>query len=305
MSYNQKRLAFITFGVTVVHALIAGALIQLYDPFTFQKLPEKFVVKFFEKKQVALVEEVHAEIVEETPLEQDLSPLPKEEIIEDKITLEVPPPIPVEEKKVIKKQRQIPVEAKKVPPKNPPKPKVSPTVKQKPDQKPSPITTKKPEPPQKNVKKEIAKEEKKTVELTQREKILQKAKENVAKLQKTRDNLKPAKKPVSPELEDVGFIKSLSIDNKESVSAAETGYYGALTGRLRQTLRLPEYGDVKVMLTLDREGKVISIETAPSKSENNRKYVEATLNKVQFPPFGKNFQGENKRTFSIKLATDK
>jgi len=190
------------------------------------------------------------------------------------------------------------------PPKNAPKRQEVASIEKK---KPQPNRAKapsKPAPQKKISKKEAKKEPGAKRELTQREKILQKAKENIAKLQETRDNFRASRDSGSIELEEVGVIESLSIDNQEFVSSEDAGYYGALASRLKQALRLPEMGSVRIRLTLDRMGNVIAMETIAAESEYNRKFIEATVKKVQFPPFGKCFDGEGCHAFSITLAND-
>lgn len=154
--------------------------------------------------------------------------------------------------------------------------------------------------PEKEVKREL---EAKKVQ-TQKERILEKAKENIAKLRETRDNFNAARESKSLELGDVGVIKSLSIDSHETVNSEDSGYYGTLSSRMKQALRLPEIGIVRILLTLDRQGSVVALEVVETKSEYNKKFVEATLKKVQFPPFGKCFEGEGRHTFSITLANE-
>jgi len=69
-------------------------------------------------------------------------------------------------------------------------------------------------------------------------------------------------------------------------------------------LRLPDYGDVKVNLTLDRTGKVFKISVINAESVANRKYIEKALPEMSFPEFGTNFASAAEYTFAITLSNE-
>ena len=104
-------------------------------------------------------------------------------------------------------------------------------------------------------------------------------------------------------------IASLEIDSLNplsggsSLSPHEMTYREEIAARLKLLLRLPEYGDVKVNLTLDRTGKVFKIAIVNAESTANRKYIEKTLPEMSFPGFGTNFASST-ITFAITLSNE-
>lgn len=103
----------------------------------------------------------------------------------------------------------------------------------------------------------------------------------------------------SPKLDDLAIVHSLEVDAVEI-----SGYEEVLSFHLRQVLRLPEFGQVNVKLTVDSEGHVVSVEMIGTESVLNSKYLEKALPSIQFPPFGKHFHNEAKHTFLVTLTND-
>src|SRR3984957_5366248 len=178
-----------------------------------------------------------------------------------------PPPLPLKKKEIAKKE---PV--KKMTPKKEPNPKKAVVKKEAPKQKAE---------PKKNPK----------------------LQESIAKIQKNLDKSSTQKQTES-EIAEVKEIAALHINSVEILSASENGYYGALIGCLKSNLKLPEVGDVKVRLTVERSGKVRKIEILESKNQKNRSYLEKQLTKISLPPFGLNFKGEEHRTFTLTLTNN-
>lgn len=196
-----------------------------------------------------------------------------------------PPKVEKKPEQVVKKQ---------------PKPPESPPTPPKVEKKPEPIVKKKPKPPEPppQKKKEVVKVDDKKRDL------LAKAKESIAKIQSSRDNKGTSKSKDASELRDLGTIDSLHVDSADTIKPEDMGYYGVLASYLRQALRFPEFGEVKVQLTLNRGGEVTKVETLSAKSENNKQYVEKMLPTLRFPPFGKNFGKDTQHTFTITLTND-
>ena len=84
-------------------------------------------------------------------------------------------------------------------------------------------------------------------------------------------------------------------------SAKERTYYDELAHRLKNLLRLPESGIVKLKLTLKRSGKFEKLAILSSNSSANKKYIEQTLPSLSFPDFGTNFDNSPEYTFIIAL----
>ena len=84
----------------------------------------------------------------------------------------------------------------------------------------------------------------------------------------------------------------------------EIGYRDELAGRLKLLLRLPEFGEVKIKLTLSRAGKVAKVSIVSAESAANRTYIEKTIPTLSFPSFGNNFGTLPEYTFLISLSND-
>ena len=107
-------------------------------------------------------------------------------------------------------------------------------------------------------------------------------------------------------------ISSLAADSLVAVDAGEVAnctpqertYYDELVSRLKIALKLPEYGEVKLELTINRAGKVLHVKKVKSKSQKNSDYIQKAIPKLHLPPFGQNFTGENDHTFRLTLSNE-
>ena len=116
---------------------------------------------------------------------------------------------------------------------------------------------------------------------------------------------------VSSDYKAPSRISSLSSDGIVSITSQEAGlqgkertYYEELVTRLKLHLKMPEYGEVKLKLTLNRQGKVLKVAITSAKSTKNRQAIENFLPTLTFPSFGTNFSGENEHTFLLSLNND-
>jgi hypothetical protein len=143
--------------------------------------------------------------------------------------------------------------------------------------------------------------------------LLAKAKENLAKMNQSRDkittsssslNLETAQLP--QELENLQIDRLLTEEKGNLLTQGnnETSYSLAVSSHLKKHLRLPDYGDVKMKLTLNRNGQVMSVEIMRSESNKNKAYVENHIPNLVFPPFGQRFQGVSQNVFVITLQND-
>ncbi|NGX54051.1 MAG: hypothetical protein K1000chlam4_00773 [Chlamydiae bacterium] len=158
--------------------------------------------------------------------------------------------------------------------------------KPKPTPSPKPVAaTNKPKAPPKPAKKEPAKKP----QPNNQQKALSMMQSALAQMDK----------PTTQRQQTVGKLASESI----KLQSSEVRYCDELIGYLQNLLTLPELGDVKLRLTLSRDGKVLSLNVLASANEKNRVYVEKTLPTLTLPPFGKQFQGEKEHAFPITLTT--
>lgn len=213
---------------------------------------------------------------------------------------------PAQVKKESGKKETVKKEAKKDKKvaKTQPKKDSAPSKKESVTSKKSEKSTKTTTPPLTNMKKETVLEAAKE----KQQALLQKAKSSIAKLDRQYVALAESATATAPTLlKPLGKMQIDALpgpDSESILSDREVGYVDELVSRLKLLLRLPEYGEVKVKLTLERSGKVAKVVINGSKSEANRKYVEKTLPSLNFPSFGNNFSTESSYTFTLVLSNE-
>lgn len=297
------------------------------------KLEEKKEVKQEKTTEIVPEPPVTAPIKKEepqpliTPPPEPIAPTPKLEPEKQK----EPPPAPKPESPPIKPTTPLKSTPKPSPQpqkKPTPAPKTSPKEikKVEPAKKQAPVAKAQPEPPKpaKPVKKEptpeeiAAKEAEKRRELEiaaakeaarlRQQELLEKAKENIAKIKETGDKIGTGKivsldSTSIPQQIGQLQIDALPVGNTVSteLSTKEINYRDEIAYRLRSALKLPDYGEIKIKLTLDRTGKVTQVQTLKAESNQNKQYIEKTVPSLIFPPFGSNFAEASHYTFLITL----
>lgn len=152
----------------------------------------------------------------------------------------------------------------------------------------------------KKIKVETKKSEIKSPQKKQNE-LFDKAKESMAKIAQQASKAFPKKQAT----EAIGSLKiDAQTDLNVPFSEQESIYRQELASRLKLLLQLPEHGEVKLKLTLERIGKVAKLVIVSAESLSNRNYVEQTLPSLKFPAFGNNFTTESDYTFSITLRNE-
>ena len=142
-----------------------------------------------------------------------------------------------------------------------------------------------------------------------RQTLLAQAQERIAKIPQGSDKLSTGKTPTQISQSEPRGVTSLQIDTLSEESGIRLGdhevsYRDELANRLKLLLRLPEYGEVKVKLTIERSGKIAKVLIISSESSANRKYIEKTLPGLTFPQFGTRFGDVDQYTFSITLGNE-
>ena len=220
-------------------------------------------------------------------------------------TSEIPKTVEVVEVK--KTQAKVEIAPKTPATKSPPKPKPvtpKPQVEKK-QVKPVPVK----QPTVKNIPQEAPSVSKLELPKKDNKEWIAKAKEKIGKIALSSDimpnnshqNLKEIATPSLIEnlVTDLAFI-----DSGTTFNVKESAYRDELGQRLRLYLKLPEYGDVKVKLTIDRTGKVIFTKILSFQSAKNAAFIEQNLPKLKMPPFGDNFKGVSEYDFTIVLSNE-
>lgn len=322
---QDRSLLVITCVVLIAHASMI-AWVAFVDPSLEVRqppVPRRFVVQTIElhPPEPQMIAAIEPELPPDAPLP---SP-PLEEIVVDKTpekTFEPPPatappkpaeskPLPKPEKKAPPKQPEKKAAPKKAEPSQKTPQKTEPIKKALPKATPKP-EVKKPSPPKKPPEKSELQKKKEGEEQAARErkqKLLEQAQERIAKIVSNKDKItaKSGKDtlPATPKAITHLQIDTLSaVEGAVALSDREIGYRDELAGRLKLLLRLPEYGDVKIKLTLERSGKVADVAIVSSENAANSKYIEKKLPEISFPAFGGDFGSAQQYTFSITLSNE-
>jgi colicin import membrane protein len=182
---------------------------------------------------------------------------------------------------------------------------VSQTVVEKPKAKPKKPSPKKVAPKVEPKEKAASRKEKSQAKKTKQQKLLAQAAESIGKIRPSGVKIDPNQKGKTPELLVPQLkLAPVAIDEIAGWSVGEVSYRDELAERLKLQLVLPEYGSVKLKLTLQRSGEVIRIAILSADSRRNRDYVEKRVPSLQFPPFGNQFSQEPEHTFTITLNND-
>lgn len=249
---------------------------------------------------------------------QEVKPEPKKE---EKRAEPVKKPAP-------KKKPPAPKKPAKTPPKPKPQEKVNSPKKETPKVPPKKAD---PKPNKEKVDAEKAAAEKKAVEKREVDKLaaeklrkkeaeqqvlkarqqqlLTQAQERIAKIGQSRDKVSAGRladlaiTPVPTAITSL-HIDALPSSQAQPLSDHEISYRDELAGRLKLLLKLPEFGEVKIKLTLDRSGKVAKVVVVSAESAANRKHIEKTLPSLTFPAFGNNFGDAGQYTFAITLSNE-
>ncbi len=127
--------------------------------------------------------------------------------------------------------------------------------------------------------------------------LLHELEETIAKIDKKRDKDRPLKQKPSE------WIKPLKIDAIKEISddgtEVDLSYQEALVRCLREFLDLPEIGEVKMEITVNRDGTISKLRVLATESEKNKSYLEKNLQLIKFPPFSVN---ESKKTFILTFC---
>jgi len=127
--------------------------------------------------------------------------------------------------------------------------------------------------------------------------------ESIAKIEGKKQNL--SKK--QPAARSQGYTPiQLQIDAMETGSwtDVDSDYPNLMIGYLHQSLHLPEFGEVKIQLTLRQDGSVAKLVVLNTESEKNKRYLEGSLPKLQFPSFNGSFAKKKEHTFVLTFCNE-
>jgi hypothetical protein len=137
--------------------------------------------------------------------------------------------------------------------------------------------------------------------------LLQELQESISKLDEKLSRIpeKPSKSLPNPKV-----FTPLSNNSKEykqwipSSFLEESNYEETLAQMLHQSLNLPEYGEVKIQITLKQDGSVIHLKVLSAESEKNKTYLEKHLPHLRFPRFSGSLSEKKEHTFTLTFCNE-
>ncbi len=287
---QEKELLWIIACVVSVHLVAIALSFVTYTPFLSPhfEAPKRLVVQTISlsSPQNIAMAEVEEEEWDEEVAEADPTPPPP---LPTKPTpVKTPPHKPLPKPAPLKKPAKLP------PPKKLPKPA---------SLKPTKTPVKKPAAPKTHPVDKAAVEQQQ-----KHQALLAEAQERIAKIGKNRDKGAAQGTATTAIAAAPKSIASLEIDGLATsdgpqLSDKEMSYRDEVAGRLKLMLRLPQFGEVKVKLTLNRLGKVVKVVVVNAESSENKKHIEKMLPTLTFPPYGSQFADEE-HTLTITLRNE-
>ncbi|KAG8155693.1 hypothetical protein JTE90_011514 [Oedothorax gibbosus] len=102
-------------------------------------------------------------------------------------------------------------------------------------------------------------------------------------------------------------IVTASLPSKVAVAPAQEeptlpSYTASLVKELTQILQLPEYGEVKVKITVSPAGKIIELLVLQAESKANKLYLEKCLPNIVLPKYNEKVTLNNEQTFTLTFC---
>ncbi len=96
----------------------------------------------------------------------------------------------------------------------------------------------------------------------------------------------------------------LQIDLHSSDSGEDADYTALLIRELHESLRLPDFGEVKIQLSLRQDGSVVKVVVLKAQSEKNKQYLESNLMRLKFPRFEGTYSNKKECTFILTFCNE-
>ena len=122
----------------------------------------------------------------------------------------------------------------------------------------------------------------------QTKEVIRDLQKSIAKIDAKRDKRKVTKQPKPAQLKQMPHPQ----------------YPVLLSQVLKKGLHLPEEGDVKLALTLNRQGEIVEMKILNSDSAMNAKYLEDAIMQLRFPPFTRDIIHKKQHTFTLTFCHD-
>lgn len=127
--------------------------------------------------------------------------------------------------------------------------------------------------------------------------LLKELEESIAKIENKSD------KPAINKKASSATPIALQIDSMAE-EGIESSYTDTLIGHLHASLSLPDYGEVKIQLSLRQDGTVVKVVVLKAKNEKNRQYLESNLPRLRFPRFDGAWANKKEHTFVLTFCNE-
>lgn len=125
--------------------------------------------------------------------------------------------------------------------------------------------------------------------------LLQQLQESIAKIDQTSHKESPKNQLQTPKA-----ISKLTVEQGSEEDQAD--YANALVACLKRNLSLPERGDVKIELLIEKSGALKSYRVISSQSLRNQRHLENELGALRYPAFMGSLKSKQEHTFVISFS---
>ncbi len=134
--------------------------------------------------------------------------------------------------------------------------------------------------------------------------LIRELEESIAKIENKSDKGTASRRaPISSKATLAPIVLQIDMTDASSYSdAGEGDYTDLLVSHLHQHLSLPEFGEVKIQLSLQQDGTVGKIVVLKAESEKNKKYLESNLPRLRFPRFEGTYAKKKESTFILTFC---
>jgi len=134
--------------------------------------------------------------------------------------------------------------------------------------------------------------------------LLKELEESIAKIENKSDKTTITKKTSSQSRAATPIALQIDINAEGDTDSKQQSYTDTLIGHLHQSLSLPDYGEVKIQLSLRQDGTVAKVIVLRAKNEKNRQYLEKHLPRLQFPRFDGAWANKKEHTFVLTFCNE-
>ena len=106
------------------------------------------------------------------------------------------------------------------------------------------------------------------------------------------------KKKLPPSPRQPSLIPTLTIDSIDDIASDQAEYEETIIRYLQHLLQLPEYGEVKMELTVKSDGSISRIKVLKTESMKNKNYLEKNLPLLKLPVLG------SEKTFTLTFCNE-